>query len=350
MATVLELPPDSPGSEQVSAPRPKQDRRRHPLLAYVVKRVMAGLATLFVASVLIFASIQVLPGDVIAVVLGRNATPERAAQVRAELGLDTNVVQRYLDYLWSFLHGDFGQSTAALVQGSTVQVMDIVRPALSNSLILAIIVLVLFIPLSALLGAVSGLRAGRGVDHVVSSATLAVGALPEFLIGTVLIAIFFTQLGWFPPTSSVGPGESPLGDPVRLVLPVLTLLLVSMAFGARLLRASIIEVLCQEYVTIARLNGYSERRILFKYVLPNALVPSIQILAQQIQYLLGGIVVVESVFNYPGIGAELVRAIAVRDVQEIMVIATILSIAYILINIIADVVCVLLDPKVRTSL
>ena len=134
------------------------------------------------------------------------------------------------------------------------------------------------------------------------------------------------------------------------MLPGLTLLLVSLSFGSRLLRASVVEVLGKEYIAVARMNGFSTRRIYTRYLFPNALVPSIQILAQQTQYLLGGIVIVESVFNYPGVGQQLVRAVAVRDVQEIMIIATILSVAYIAINIIADIVCVLLDPRVRTSL
>lgn len=323
---------------------------RLPVLEYVLKRVVAGIATLIVASVLIFLSIQVLPGNVVEVVLGRNATPARIAAVNAQLHLNQGLFHRYLTFIGSFLRGDFGQSTAGLVQGSRVQVGHVIGPAIKNSAILAVIVIVLFVPASLALGYLSGRKPGSATDHVLSTTTLAVGALPEFLIATVLIYFFFTRLNWLPPISSVSSGRSPIDNPKALVLPVATLLLVSLAFGARLLRASIVEVRSQEYVAIARLNGYSEGRIMWRYVLPNALVPSVQILAQQLQYLLGGIVVVESVFNYPGIGEQLVRAIAVRDVQEIMVIATILSVAYIAINILADVACVLLEPRVRTSL
>jgi peptide/nickel transport system permease protein len=323
---------------------------RFPVLAYAVRRIQAGLGTLLVATFLIFACIQILPGNVAEVVLGRNATPARVARLEEQLHLNDGIVARYLDYLGGFLSGDFGRSTAALVQGSEVEIRDVVLPAIKNSVVLALIVLVLFIPLSLLLGYVSGRRAGSSVDHVVSTTTLAVGALPEFLIGTVLIYLFFTRLGWFPPISSLPEGSSTLQNLDSVTLPVLTLLLVSLAFGARLLRASIVDVLSKEYIAVARLNGFSPSRINLRYLFPNALVPSVQILAQQTQYLLGGIVVVESVFNYPGVGAELVRAIAVRDVQEIMIIATILSVAYIAINILADIVCVLLDPRVRTAL
>jgi peptide/nickel transport system permease protein len=323
---------------------------RFPILGYAVRRILAGLLTLLIVTFLIFAAIQILPGNVAEVVLGKNATPDRVAALESQLGLDQSIWSRYLAYLRDFLTGDFGYSTAAQVQGSEVSVSHVVAPALTNSLILAGIVLLVFIPLSLLLGFVSGRRAASAYDHAISTSTLAVGALPEFLIGTLLIFIFFTKLGWFPPISSMDPGTGAFENLNSMVLPVLTLLLVSMAFGSRLLRASIVDILGRDYVAVARMNGVSERRINTHYLLPNALVPSVQILAQQIQYLLGGIVIVESVFNYPGIGSELVRAISVRDVQEIMIIATILSIIYIGINIVADIVCVILDPRVRTSL
>jgi peptide/nickel transport system permease protein len=324
--------------------------RRFPLLNYAIRRVLAGVITLIVATFLIFACIQLLPGNVAQVVLGRNATPARLAQVDAQLHLDDNVAVRYFHYLGGFLSGHFGDSTAALVQQTHVSVSSVVGPALANSLILALIVLVLFVPCSLLLGYASGRRPGGKVDHFISTTTLAVGALPEFLVGIVLIYLLFTWLGWFPPISTLNPGQSPLSDLKGLVLPVLTLLLVSMAFGARLLRASIIEVMNKEYIAVARLNGIEHRRIVLRYLLPNAVSPSIQILAQQTQYLLGGIVVVESVFNYPGIGRALVQAVSARDIQEIMIIATILAVAYIAINIIADIACALFDPRVRTSL
>ncbi len=334
---------------RVEAPRPARSTA-FPLLVYCAQRLLAGLATLAVASVLIFAAIQVLPGNVVEVVLGRSATPDRVAQLQAMLHMDGSVVSRYLSFVGSFLKGDFGQSTAALVQGNHVAVAEVVWPAIANSLVLGGVVLLFFVPLAGMVGVACGLRPGGPVDHVLSNSTLAVSALPEFLIGAVLIFVFFSQLGWFPPISSVPEGGSPLSAPSSLVLPVLTLLLISLAFGARQLRASVIEVMSREYITVARLNGIGEGRIVLRYLLPNALVPSVQILAQQIQYLLGGIVVVESVFNYPGVGGLLVRAIAARDIQETMVIATLLSGAYIAINLMADIASILLDPRVRTSL
>jgi peptide/nickel transport system permease protein len=345
------------GHAEADAPAPRRLRlvresagARFPILGYAIKRLLAGLVTLLIATFLVFASIQILPGNVAEVVLGRNATPDRVADIENQLHLNESVWSRYINFLHDMITGDFGYSTAALVQGSEIEVGDVVGPALMNSLVLAGFVLALFIPLSLALGFASGRKAAGFVDHAISTTTLTIGALPEFLIGTLLIYAFFTQLGWFPPVSSLAPGSSALDDLNSMALPVLTLLLVSLAFGSRLLRASIVDVLSKDYVAVARMNGIPERSITWRYLLPNALVPSVQILAQQTQYLLGGVVVVESVFNFPGIGAELVRAISVRDVQEIMVIAAILSVGYIAINIVADIVCVILDPRVRTSL
>jgi len=325
-------------------------RHRWPLAAYAGRRIVAGVITLFIATILIFLVIQILPGDVAQIVLGRNSNPQRVAEINAQLHLNASLPSRYWQYLTGLLAGNLGNSTAGLVQGVQTSVSGIVGPALAHSLELALIVMVLFVPLTLVLGVVSGSRVGGGIDHSISTTTLAISALPEFLVGTVLIFLFFTELGWFAPVSEIPQGESPFAHPNLLVLPVLTLLLVSAAFGARLLRASVAEVLTQDYITSARLNGYSQRRIISRYLLPNALVPTIQILAQQIQYLIGGIVIVEAVFNYPGIGNQLVRAISVRDVQEIMVITTILAALYISINIIADVLCVAIDPKVRTTI
>jgi peptide/nickel transport system permease protein len=321
---------------------------RHPVAAFLVRRVAAGVLTLIVVSMVIFAVLQIIPGDVTEIILGRNATPDRIAAVHASLHLDESVPSRYLTFIWGFVTGNFGDSSAALAQGQTLSVWDAIRTPLGNSLVLAGITTILFIPLSLFFGVVAALRAGRPTDSVLSLTALTLGAMPEFLIGTLLIVIFFTQLDLLPPVSLIPPGQTPLSNPKELVLPVLTLLGVSTAFGSRLLRASMIEVLGEDFVAMARLNGYRERRVVFRYALRNALAPSAQILAQQVQYLIGGIIIVESVFNYPGIGSKLVQAIQVRDTQVVTIIATIIAGIYILINILADLAVVLLVPKLRT--
>ena len=332
------------------APPWRRLRDSHPLAMYLVRRIGAGVISIVVASILVYLAILVLPGDVAQLVLGKNATPDRVAAINAQINGDAPVWTRYLTFMGDFLRGDLGYSTAGLVQGVQTPISGLIKPAFSASTILAAITLVLFIPVMLALGLLAGLKSGSKRDTVISVGSLAISSLPEFLVGTVLITIFFGQLNVLPPVSDIPPGESVLGHPKSLVLPIATLLLVSLAFGSRMLRASVAEVMNQDYVLTARINGYSERDIVRKYVLPNALIPTIQIVAQQMQYLIAGIIVVESVFNYPGIGNTLVRAILVQDTQEITVIAMILATLYIGINLAADLICVLLDPKVRTTL
>ena len=322
----------------------------HPASWFVVKRLAAGVPTLLVASVLIFVAVQVLPGNVAQVVLGRTATPERLSLVQDQLNLDHSILVRYWTWLSGVLTGDLGNSSAALAQGKILPVWDAIRIPLRNSLVLAGITIILFMPLSMFLGTVAALRSGRKTDHGISVTALSLSSLPEFLLGTLLIVIFFSQLNLLPPVSSIPLGETPFTNAKSLVLPVLTLLAVSCAFGTRLLRASIVEVLREDYVAMARLNGYSESRVIGGYVLRNSLAASVQVLAQMLQYLVGGIIITESVFNYPGTGSTLVQAVLVRDPQVVSVIALILATIYIAINILADLAVVFLVPRLRTQL
>jgi peptide/nickel transport system permease protein len=338
--------------EPVLVPGRSRTRRAaaHPVLRLLAGRIGAGLLTLFVASVLIYGAVLILPGDVVEVVLGKEGTPERIAAVKAELNLDQSPPERYFHWLGGMLTGDLGASTAALVQGQTVHVASAIGKPMANSLILAAITIAVFIPLCLVLATFTALRAGRASDHAVSLISLALGSMPEFLIGTLLIVIFFSNLGLLPAVSSIGPGQSPLSQPDALVLPVLTLLMVGTAFGIRLLRASIVEVLRDDYVTMARLNGVRERRVVARYVLRNAMAPSVQVVAQTVQYLVGGIIITESLFNYPGIGNMLVQSVLVQDVQMVSVIAILLAAIYIAVNIVADLAVVFLVPRLRTNL
>ena len=324
-------------------------KRSRPLSAFVVRRTAAGILTLVLASFLIFASVQILPGDVISVVLGKNATPARVAALQVDLGLNDSLLHRYIRFASGVATGHFGNSSAALAQGRKLPIWRLIRVPLRNSAILAAITIALFIPLALLLGTVSALRSGRGVDHAISTPALAASAMPEFLVGTLLIIVLFTQLDLFPPVAEVRPGETPFSHPNALVLPVLTLLSVSLALAIRLIRASMIDVLRSDYIRMARLNGQPERRVIIRYALRNALGPGIQAIAQTLQYLLGGIIITETVFNYPGIGNELVQAVSLRDVQVIGVTAMILAVTYIAINIVADLLVVLAVPKLRTG-
>jgi peptide/nickel transport system permease protein len=314
-----------------------------------VRRVAAGVVTLLVVSALVFAGTELLPGDAAGAVLGRNAAPEQLAELRAQMGLDRPAVERYLDWLGGLVTGDLGNSAAGYAEGSRRPIWDEISGEIGNSLTLALVAALVMVPVALVLGVVSAVRAGRLTDHAISTSSLAIISLPEFIIGSLLILVFFSWLGWLSPVSLIAPGESPLAHPKQLVLPVLTLLGASLAASVRMVRAGMIDALRTDYVQMARLSGLRERTVIRRYALRNALAPSVQIFAQNIQYLVGGIIVVEYLFSYPGLGKELVDAVAIRDVREVQSVAIVIAAVYIALNILADLLVVLLVPKLRTA-
>ena len=343
--------PGALGPAVPDVPTPAVRRSRHPLAFFVLRRVATGLLTLLVVSILIFVATNILPGNAAVVVLGRNATPARVQKLDETLGINGSVPARYARWLGNAVQGDFGRSAVAEAEGrADSTVSSTLGDPLRNSLVLAAATTLLLIPLTLILGAAAGIFAGRKLDHAISFPALVMGGLPEFVTGTLLIYILFNKLALLPPVSLLSPGQSPLSTPEALVLPVLTLLAVAIGAGVRQVRAGMIEVLEQDYVRFARLNGVSERRVLWRYALRNALAPSVQIIAQNLQYLVGGIIIVESVFAYPGIGTYLVNAVTTRDVIEVQAAAIVLAALYISINVVADLIVVLLVPKLRTGL
>ena len=322
--------------------------RASPVVGFLGRRILGAVAALLAASVLIFIGAQVLPGNAASVILGRNASPAAVRVLSHEMHLDRPIYQRYGDWLRGFVRGDLGNSAVALAQGSkSAPIWNLISGPLKNSAILAAITALLMIPLSLGLGVLAAVRAHRPTDHVISLGALASISLPEFVTGSLLVAVFFVGLHWLPPVALVPPGGNPLSRPSALVLPVLTLLCASLAAGIRMVRVGMLEVLQTEYVQSARLNGVPERRVLLRYALRNALAPSVQILAQNLQYLVGGIIVVESVFAYPGIGTQLVSAVMDRDVTVIQSVAMLIAIVYVVINLLADLTVMLLVPKLR---
>lgn len=319
------------------------------MLRFVVRRVAAGILTLLVVSVLVFAGTEVLPGDAAGAVLGRNATPEQLAELRARMGLDRPAAERYLDWLGGLFSGDLGNSAAGFAEGSERPIWGEISGEVGNSLILALLAAIIMIPVSLGLGVLAAVRAGRPTDHAVSAGSLAIISLPEFIIGSLLIVVFFSWLDVLPPVSLVPPGTSPLERPEILVLPTLTLLGATLAGSTRMVRAGMLESLRSDYVQMARLNGLPERMVVLRYGLRNALAPAVQVFAQNIQYLIGGIIVVEYLFNYPGIGKELVDAVAIRDVRAVQSIAIVIAAVYIAVNIVADLVVVALVPRLRSG-
>jgi peptide/nickel transport system permease protein len=318
---------------------------------FLARRVGAGILTLLVASLLVFLATNALPGNVAEVLAGRNATPAVISRLDGELKLNEPVLSRYGTWLAGLVQGDFGKSAVAVVESNQDDsVASQIGTPLRNSLVLAGITIVLLVPLALLIGTLSAVHAGRPWDYAASYFTLVLGALPEFVLGTLLIVVFFSLLNWLPPVSLIPPGSSPLTHVNELVLPILTLLGVSVAFCARQVRAGVLTVLGEEYVTMARLSGVRESRVVMRYALRNAVAPSIQTFAQAFQYLFGGIIVVETLFAYPGVGQALVQAVSVRDVTVVQAIAVILAATYIAINIAADLLVVFVVPRLRTSL
>jgi peptide/nickel transport system permease protein len=330
-----------------AAEAPAARRETPPVVAFLGRRILGGLLALFVASIVIFVGLEVLPGDTASVILGRNATPAAEKILNDRMHLDRPATTRYVDWLSGFVRGDLGTSAVSLAQGQNESVWHQIAGPLKNSAILAAIAALFMIPLSIGLGVIGPIYSGRAVDHGISILSLAAIALPEFVTGSLLIGVFFVALDWFPPVAIIPPGGNPLDDPSKLVLPVLTLLFASLAAGVRMVRAGMGEVLRTEYVQTARLNGVPERRVLMRYALRNALAPSVQVLAQNLQWLIGGIIITENVFAYPGIGTQLVNAVQNRDITVVESVAMLIAVVYVMLNLVADLIVLLLVPKLR---
>ena len=334
-------------SSTVAAPVARR-REASPLLRFVGRRLLGAVVALFVASLVIFAGTQLLPGDAASVVLGRNGSPATVKLLNKQLKLDRPAYEQYADWIKGLAHGDLGNSAVGMAQGATsAPIWPLISDAVKNSVILAVITALLMIPLSLGLGVLAAVLRGRWLDHVISVSSLAAIALPEFVIGSLLVGVFFVGLDWLPPVAIVAPGANPLDHPAKLVLPIATLLLASLAAGVRMVRAGMVEVLQTEYVQTARLNGVSERRVLWRYALRNALPTSVQILAQNLQWLIGGIIITENVFAYPGIGSTLVTAVGNRDLTLVMSVSMLIAVVYVLLNLLADLLVMLLVPKLR---
>ncbi|GAB3836143.1 ABC transporter permease [Dactylosporangium cerinum] len=311
---------------------------------FLLRRLGAVPVTLAGVSILVFLATDVLPGDVGRTVLGREATAEAVARYNHGLGLDDPVWVRYGRWLAHFLTGDWGASY-------TLQepVAALVRDRLAASLLLALFAFVLLVPVALTAGLVAGARHDTWIDRAISGAGLALGATPEFVTGVVLLVVFSVQLHWFPVSAQAAPGDGPLTVLGRLVLPALSLVLLCTGYVARHVRASAIAVVDGGYVRAARLRGTPPGRILVRHVLRNATVPATSALGVQLQYLLGGLVVVELLFNYPGLGALLLQSAVDKDVPTLQATAMVLGVAYLTVTLLADIVYRLLDPRVRLA-
>lgn len=312
------------------------------LLRLVLVRVLLGLAALALVSVAVFAATEVLPGDAAAVVAGPDATPEQRERVRERLGLDRPATERYVTWLGGALRGDLG---TAFVGGRPVA--EVIGDRLGNSAVLGGLALVIAVPIGVAVGAIAGAMAGRRTDRAVSTGALVLVGVPEFISAGVLLVVLASWLGWFPAVSLVPLGGGPLDAPSILVLPAVSMALAPAAFAARLTRATVADTVRAPFVETARLNGVVGPRLFARHVVPNSLGPVVQVFGLAVGSLIGGAVVVESLFAYPGIGSELRTAVLTRDLPLVQGIALVLAAITLAALLVADVTARLVDPRLR---
>jgi peptide/nickel transport system permease protein len=311
----------------------------------ILRRLALGMVTLLVVSVLVFLATQALPGDTARAILGRTATPERLAALREQLHLDRPLIEQYLSWLGGVVVGNLGHSLA-----DQQPVASMLAGRVANSTVLLLVAAAVSIPLSLGIGIASAIRRDSPLDHAWGAASLVLAALPEFVVGTVLILFFATAVFHvLPPVSLVPPGSGAFARPAVIVLPALTLALAVAPYISRIVRASMIEVLQSDYIEMARLKGLAERDVILRHAMPNAIVPAIHVIALQLAYLAGGVVVVEYLFSYPGIGSALVDAVANRDVPVVQALVLLIAAVYVVVNLLADVATILVTPRLRTA-
>ncbi|HJY24718.1 MAG TPA: ABC transporter permease [Actinomycetes bacterium] len=311
----------------------------------IVRRLALGVLTLFLISLVVFAAVLALPGDAATAILGREATPERVAALRDQLNLNDSVITQYLDWIGGVVTGSFGESAA-----TQQPVSELLSDRVANTAFLVFVAAIVAVPLSIGIGVWTAMRRDRSVDHVISTSSLVLAALPEFVIGIGLILLFATSVfHWFPAVSLLAPDERAWSDPSVVVLPAATLILAVTPYISRIMRGSMIEVLESEYVTMARLKGLPERTVIWRHAVPNAIVPAIQVTALQLAWMAGGVVVVEFVFSYPGIGSLFIDAVGNRDMPVVQTITMLAAAIYVVLNILADLATIAVTPRLRTE-
>lgn len=317
------------------------------IVATVLKRLGLGVVTLFVVSIIISLATEMLPGDFAKSMLGQAATPETVDAFRKDIGLDRPPTVRYLDWISGVVRGDFGYSLAGAGShgGSRRPVADLIEPRLTNTLFLAAVTALIAVPLALILGMLAALYRNSLFDRIVNIVTLTSISSPEFFVAYILMLFLAIKLPIFHSLASVSP-DTPFFERLgRIALPSLTLILVIVAHMMRMTRAAIINLLASPYIEMARLKGISPARIIYRHALPNAWAPIANVIAINLAYLIVGVVVVEVVFTYPGIGQLMVDAVSKRDLPVVQGCALIFAGTYILLNLIADIVSIVTNPR-----
>jgi peptide/nickel transport system permease protein len=312
---------------------------------FLLRRILLGLLILLLVSVVVFAATQALPGNAARAILGRNATPERLAALTRQLHLNQSAVSQYFHWLGGVVTGNFGTSAA-----TEQPVSSLISARILNSAFLVLVSALIALPLSIGLGVWMAVKRDKATDHILSLTTLSLAALPEFVIGIGLIVLFATNVSHaFPAVSIIPPGEHAWNVPNVVVLPAATLVLAVTPYISRIMRGSMVEVLESEYVTMARLKGLSNRTVIWRHAVPNAIVPAIQVSALQLAYMAGGVVLVEFVFSFPGIGSSLVDAVGNRDIPVVQALVIIIAAVYVVVNLVADLLTIVVTPRLRTA-
>jgi peptide/nickel transport system permease protein len=308
----------------------------------ILQRSILGLLTLLAASALIFVGTEILPGDLATAILQNQATPENVAKLRVDLGLDRPAIVRYFEWLFDVLRGDFGHS---LANGRGV--LELIAPRFANTMFLAAYAAVVAVPLAIGLGLAAAIRQGGIFDRTVNVLTLMTISVPEYFLAYLLIKYVAVDLGWFPSLANVSSDTSFVDRLYYAFLPMLTLVLVIVAHMMRMTRASVLAVMASPYIEMAILKGLTQARIVVRHALPNALAPIISVVALNLAYLIVGVVVVETVFVYPGLGQLMVDEVSKHDVPVVQACGLIFAAVFILLNLVADILAILSNPRLR---
>ena len=308
----------------------------------VIHRILLGIVTLLVVSILVFIMTAALPGDVAQIVLGQAATPESLAAYRAERGLDQPLVFQYFNWLGSMLTGDLGISKAG---GATIS--SLIGGRLYNTMFLAAVVAIISVPLSVMLGLLAAMYPGTWIDRSLTFGTLSLISVPEFFIATFMVLIFAVNLRWLPAIAHVSP-EDTIGEMIRgLAMPLITLIIVVAAQMIRMTRAGILNVMNSPYIEMAILKGVKRRRIILRHAFFNTIGPIVNVIALNLAYLVSGVVIVETVFAYPGLAKLMIDGVQTRDLPLVQACAMIFCGTYVVLIILADVAAILANPRLR---
>ena len=312
------------------------------MLNLLARRLLLGLIVMWVVSMLVFAATEVLPGDVARAILGQGATEEALANIRERLGLDRPAYVRYFEWLVGLFTGDLGTSLA-----SGYEISDLIGERFWNTLRLAGFTALIAVPLAITLGLIAATAAESPLDRGISIGTLTFISVPEFFTAVVLVYFLAVKLGWLPPLAYVRPGADFLVMLKALALPIITLTLAVLAHMARMTRTAILNVLSSAYIEQAILKGASRSRIIVRHALPNALAPIINVVVLNLAYLVSGVIVVEIVFNYPGLGQLMVNGVAYRDIPLVQAVGMVFCATYVGLNLLADLLAIFANPRLR---